>query len=83
MEKLKPISTVDLLLSALGLLKSGALIFGVLMLEWSRKREAQAKLEMQAAKNDLEVEKTTNAIETEARGKSSESIIDDFLTRQK
>ena len=77
--KLKPLSTIDLVLSALSLIKSGALVFGLFMLEWSRKREAQAKLEAKAAKSDLAVEKTTNAIDKQDSGKSSESIVDDFL----
>lgn len=81
--KLKPLSTVDLLLSALGLIKSGAFIFGLLMLEWGRKREAQAKLETKAIKNDLAVEKTTNAIDKQDAGRSAESIVDDFLAGPK
>ena len=81
MDKPKPISTIDLALSALGLLKSGALVFVMLLLEWSRKREAQAKLEATAARNDLEVEKTSNAIEKQAMGKSSSDIVDGFLKR--
>jgi hypothetical protein len=83
MDKLKPISTIDLLLSALGLLKSGAIIFAMMMLEWSRKKEAQARLETAAVKNDLDVEKTTNAIDKQAIGRSSGSIIDDYLSRPK
>jgi hypothetical protein len=81
MDKPKPISTIDLALSALGLLKSGALVFVMLLLEWSRKREAQARLEATAARNDLDVEKTTNAIEKQAMGKSSSDIVDGFLKR--
>jgi len=83
MDKLKPISTIDLALSALGLLKSGALVFFMLLLEWSRKREAQAKLETKAAKTDLAVEKKSNELENEARGKSSSDVVADFLAGPK
>lgn len=82
-EKLKPLSTVDLLLSALGLIKSGALVFGLLMLEWGRKKEAQAKLEAKAIKNDLDVERATNATDKQTAGRSPESIVDDFLAGPK
>ena len=79
----KPIATVDLLVSALGLLKSGAIVFVMMLLEWSRKREAQAKLETKAAKTDLAVEKKSNELENEARGKSSADVVADFLAGPK
>ena len=83
MDKLKPIATVDLLLSASGLIKSGAILFFMMLLEWGRKREAQAQLETKVAKSDLLIEREKNELDKQARGKSSSDIISNYLNGPK
>lgn len=77
----RAVATVDLLLSALSLLKAGALIFGMVLLEWSRKRETLARNEADLAKADLTAEKKRQEIETRSASKTPDQVIADFLRK--
>lgn len=77
----KAVSTVDLALSAIGILKTGAVIFVMMMLEWSKLRERKAELATAKAENDLEVEKVKAAIQAVAGDTSAKANVADYLAK--
>lgn len=79
MSNLKPLSTVDLALSAVGLIKSAALIFGVVLIEWARSRQRLAEGKQAQAESHLVIAKEQGALDAKASTMSSRERIDEFL----
>ena len=75
----KALSAVDLTLSAIGLLKSFALIFGVVFIEWARARQKLAENKTAVAETDLKVTLAATEIQRKADAKDPDAIISDFL----
>ena len=75
----KAVSTVDLALSAVGLLKGLALIFGVVLVEWARKKQKLAENQAAVSQSNLSVKVEQDAIQKANNEKTSSEIIDDFL----
>jgi len=75
----KALSAVDLTLSAIGLLKSFALIFGVVFIQWARARQKLAENKTAVAETDLKVTLAAAEIQRKADAKDPDAIISDFL----
>ena len=73
----KPLATLELASSAIGLLKTASVIFVMMLLEWARLKQRRAEVETKAAKNDLEVA----ALKSEAKDdvRTDKEVLDDFL----
>lgn len=72
MDVKKPIATVDLALSFIGLVKTGMIVLTMMLLEWAKLKERKAEVAAGAAKNDLEVEKLKSEIK--GAGSAQEQI---------
>lgn len=68
----KPLATIELAAAAVSLVKTAAVIFTMMLLEWARLAQRKAEVNAEAAKNDLEVEKLKN--ETKGVGSAQEQI---------
>lgn len=77
----KAVSTVDLVLQAIGLLKTGAIIFGMVLIDWARRKQKLAENQAEVAKTDLDVMYIKTQLQKEADAKTPDAIIDDFLRK--
>lgn len=75
----KAVSTVDLAVQAVGLIKSAALIFAMVLIEWARARQKLAENKQAVAETELEVHKEKGKIDEKNSQKSPGDIVDDFL----
>ena len=75
----KAVSTVDLALSAVSLLKSFALIFGVVLIEWARKKQKLAENQAAVAASSLDVKSHQDSLQKEHDEKGADKVISDFL----
>jgi len=71
----KPITTLEIVSSVLGALKTGAVILAMLLLEFAKMEKAKAKLGEALAKNDLEIEKAKH----DKSDKPDSAVVDDYL----
>lgn len=79
----KPLSAAQLAVSALGLLKTAAVVFVMMLLELTRKQKAMAEKGKAVAETDLSIEKQLNQIKDADAKKTPSAIIDDFLDQPK
>jgi len=79
----KAVSTIDLMLSAIGILKSLAIVFGMTLLEFARKKQKLAEAEADVAKVDLKVATAKTEIDKKYADKTPDQVINDFLARRK
>lgn len=77
----KAISTIDLALSAINVVKTVAIIFGMVMIEWYQQRKRLAENEADVSKTELSVKEKQIKIERRTNAESPDSIIDRFLGR--
>lgn len=75
----RAVSSVDLALSAVGLLKSLALIFGVVLIEYARKKQKLAENAAAVSKSNLDLQLTQGGLENELREKGADAVIDELL----
>lgn len=75
----KAVNTVDLALSAIGLFKSFALVFGVVLIEWARAKQKLAENKTAVAEADLGSKVKQGEIEGAANAKGADKVIDEFL----
>lgn len=73
----KPITTIEVISTVLGMLKTGVVALTMILLEYSKIEKAKAKLGEAKAKNDLEIEKAKNEISNDH--KSDTAYVDEFL----
>jgi len=73
----KAVSTVELALSAVGIFKSLALLFGMAIIEWARAQQKLAENQADVARADLAVRDKQDAIDIH-KG-DPDSVIDNFL----
>jgi hypothetical protein len=71
----KPIATIEVIATLLGMLKTGIVVLTMVLLEAAKMDKAKAKLGEAKAKNDLAVEKVKHAKPTH----SDNDTIDAFL----
>jgi hypothetical protein len=74
----KPLATLELASAAVSLLKTAAVIFVMMALEWSRLKERKAELQAAGAENDLEIEKLK--AKAAADTTSAAQSVDSFLS---
>lgn len=74
----KPISTLQVVSTVLGLVKTGIVVTAMMILEFSKMKAAREKLKAAKAENDLEVEKVRN----EKDDRAHDVVIDDYLKRK-
>ena len=78
-EAKKALSSLELLTAAIGLIKSGALIFGMVLIDWAIRRQKLAENKQAVAESELEVYKQKEKIQGEANSKHPSSIVDEYL----
>lgn len=78
----KTLNTVDLLMQALGLIKTGAIIFGMMLIEWARAKQKIAENKKSIAETNLDILIKQQQIQKEADAKNPDAIIDDYLHKQ-
>jgi hypothetical protein len=71
----KPITTIEVVSSVLGMLKTGLVVVTMMLLEFAKMEKAKAKLGEALAKNDLEIEKAKN----EKTDKPDSAVVDEYL----
>lgn len=77
----KAVTTVDLALSALSLLKGALVVLALVLIEWSRKRARMAEMKQAVAETDLTIKLKQDEIQRVADEKDPDSIIRDYLSK--
>lgn len=75
----KPVDTIELAGSAIGLLKNLGMIFAMVLIEWARARQRLAENKQAVAEAQTTAEQKKGEIDAKNSGKSPADIIDDFL----
>lgn len=79
----KPLNSVDLALSAVELIKSAALVFGVLILEWARAKQRQAEKAQAVAEANEKTTKELARVDAVSSKKLARDIIAEHLARSR
>lgn len=77
----KAVTTLDLALSALSLLKGALVVLALVLIEWSRKRARMAEMKQAVAETDLTIKLKQDEIQRVADEKDPDSIIRDYLSK--
>ena len=81
-ETKKAVSTIDLATTALGMLKSFAIVFAVVLIDWARKKQKLAENQAAVANTTLSSKAKQDEIQKEADAKSPDDVINSFLGRK-
>lgn len=79
----KPVNSVDLALSAVELIKSAALVFGVLILEWARTKQRQAEKRQAVAESNEKTAKEIAHVDAVSSKKLARDIIAEHLANSR
>jgi hypothetical protein len=71
----KPITTIEIVSSVIGIIKTGAVIITMMILEFAKMEKAKAKLSEAIAINDLEIEKAKH----EKTDKPDSVVVDEYI----
>lgn len=71
----KPITTVEIVASVIGMIKTGLVVITMMLLEYAKREKAKAKLNEAIAINDLEIEKAKH----EKNDKPDSLIVDEYI----
>lgn len=75
----KPIATIEVISTLLGMIKTGFIVTTMILLEFAKMEKAKAKLGESLAQNDLKIEKAKEGYEKAVGNKSDDAVIDEFL----
>lgn len=75
----KAVSTIQLATTVLGLLKSFALVFGVVLIEWVQKKKKLAENQAAVSDTSLNLNVKHTEIQKDANEKGPDKVIADFL----
>lgn len=81
-ETKKAVSTIDLATTALGMLKSFAIVFAVVLIDWARKKQKLAENQAAVANTTLSSKAKQDEIQKDADAKSPDDVINSFLDRK-
>ena len=76
----KPITTVEVISTILGMVKTGLVALTLIAIEYEKMEKAKARLSESLAKNDLEIEKAKN--EKNLNNKPDSIYVDEFIASQ-
>jgi hypothetical protein len=76
---IKPLDTAQLIGSLLGALKTAAIVFFMVLLEWYKTMAYREKLARKKSEDDLEIEK----LKSKEDLRTDDKVIDDFLANRK
>lgn len=79
----KPLSTVDLVLSVLGMMKSLGIVFSVVLLDWANSRAAKEKHLRKIAETEKTITDKEIELLNESKNKDAITIIDDFIESER
>lgn len=75
----KAVSTVDLALAVIGIMKTGFVVFAMVLLDFARRKQRLAENQAAVATSDLSTKMKQDTIQKAADAKTADDIIGDFL----